>query len=370
MEIRKIPRAKINPAKYNPRKDLKPGDPEYEKLKRSIEEFGYVEPVIWNERTGNIVGGHQRFKILQEQGQEEIACVVVDLDEAREKALNIALNKVSGDWNNEALAELLKDLEDMNFDLSLTGFDLDEIEKLLEEDQVKEDDFDVDEALEEIEVPITKTGDIWLLGKHRLMCGDSTNAEQVAKLMGKEQADINITDPPYNVNYEGSTGMKIKNDSMEDSKFYNFLYDAYSWYGGRDKETVIEDTVDFSKMKRKELLDYVKRLHEEREHTTIIRVDKPQKNDLHPTMKPLKLIEYLLKNSSKTDDIVVDLFGGSGSTLMTCEQMARRCRTMELDEKYADVIVKRFIELTGKENEVYLIRNGKEFTYEEATKSW
>lgn len=176
MDIQKISVDKIKHAKYNPRKNLKPGDAEYEKLKRSIEEFGYVEPIIWNCRTRNIVGGHQRFKVLVQLGAKEVDCVVVDMDEQNEKALNLALNKVLGEWDMPLLTDLLKDLDYSGFDISLTGFDLAEINDLFGEPDAKEDDFDADKALEEIETPITKSGDVWQLGRHRLICGDSTSS--------------------------------------------------------------------------------------------------------------------------------------------------------------------------------------------------
>jgi len=176
MNIQKISVDKLNPAKYNPRKDLKPGDKEYEKLKRSIEEFGYVEPVIWNQKTGNVVGGHQRLKVLLDLGQTEIDCVIVDLDPQREKALNLALNKIQGEWDENKLAELMAELDAGAFDVSLTGFDASEIDELLNRWYAKEaiqDSFDIDKAHEEIvqREPVTKRGDIWLLGNHRLMCG-------------------------------------------------------------------------------------------------------------------------------------------------------------------------------------------------------
>jgi len=186
MDIRKIPLSKIKAAKYNPRKNLKPGDAEYEKLRRSIEEFGYVEPVIWNKRTGNIVGGHQRYKILISLGYTEIDCVVVDIDEQREKALNVALNKISGEFDIPLLTDLLKDLSEDGFDVSLTGFDAAELDELFKDKttgNVKEDNFDADKAVAEIDIPITRRGDIWLLGRHRLMCGDSTSLEDISKLM-------------------------------------------------------------------------------------------------------------------------------------------------------------------------------------------
>src|SRR5690554_4231167 len=207
MNIQKISVEKLNPAAYNPRKDLKPGDKEYEKLKRSIEEFGYVEPVIWNQKTGNVVGGHQRLKVLLDLGQTEIDCVVVDLDPQREKALNLALNKIQGEWDENKLAELMAELDAGAFDVSLTGFDASEIDELLNRWYSKEaiqDSFDIDKAHEEIvqREPVTKRGDIWLLGNHRLMCGDSTKDEDFEKLMEGCYAQMAVTSPPYGVGKE------------------------------------------------------------------------------------------------------------------------------------------------------------------------
>jgi len=225
----------LQAADYNPRKDLKPGDPEYEKLKRSIEEFGYVEPVIWNKRTGKVVGGHQRLKVLKDLGHTEVDCVVVDLDENREKALNIALNKISGAWDNDLLANLLRDLDQSGFDVTLTGFDLAEAQELFGSgsmENVHEDDFDADSAIEEVTEPKTKHGDLWILGNHRLLCGDCTHKEDVARVLDGKNADIMVTDPPYNVDY-GSTlaganrGGDIANDNLSDNEFYQFLLAFY-----------------------------------------------------------------------------------------------------------------------------------------------
>ncbi len=188
MEIKRIPVEQINPAPYNPRKDLKPGDPEYEKLRRSIQEFGFVEPLVWNKRTGNLVGGHQRLKVLIEQGVREVEVSVVDLDDQRERALNIALNKISGDWDNEKLKDLLEELDTGDFDIELTGFTEAEIEDLMTQFHVEKkadpDEFDADAAAEAIAEPVTKKGMIYALGRHRLMCGDATLFEDVKKLMG------------------------------------------------------------------------------------------------------------------------------------------------------------------------------------------
>lgn len=408
LDIQKVVVSKLNPAKYNPRKDLKPGDPEYENLKKSIETFGYVEPVIWNKRTGNIVGGHQRYKILMEQGAKEIECVVVDMEASEEKALNIALNKVSGDWDLPKLADLIGELDNGVFDVSLTGFDAAEIDDLfskVHDKDVKEDEFDVEDALKES--PISKQGDVWILGRHRLICGDSTEAKTYEVLMEGKKANLVVTDPPYNVAYEGTAG-KIQNDNMEDKKFYEFLLKFYKCTFGAmadgapiyvfhaDKETVnfrtaFKDAGFFCHetcvwVKNSPVLgrcDYQynhepilygwkptagHKFYADRKQRTTWNFDRPTKSELHPTMKPLNLIAYPIQNSSLTNCIVLDPFGGSGSTLIACEQTNRICFTIELDEKFVDVIVKRYIEQVGTDNEVYLIRGGKKRAYKDIKK--
>ena len=243
MKIQKIALDKLRAAEYNPRKNLKPGDAEFEKLRRSIEQFGYVEPAIWNKRTGNLVGGHQRIKVLQHLGHTEADCVVVDIDDAQEKALNIALNKISGDWDEGLLTALLKDLEQSGFDLSLTGFDVSETAALFGTgaiENVVEDDFDENKAIAAAErQPTAKLGDIWQLGNHKLLCGDSTNPDSVAQLFGAERADIMLTDPPYNVDYADVIDRRqragytqqdhapIINDKMKDADFKAFLVAAF-----------------------------------------------------------------------------------------------------------------------------------------------
>ena len=210
MNIEKIDVEKLKAAAYNPRKELKPGDAEYEKLKRSIKEFGYVEPVIWNKLTGNVIGGHQRLSVLKDIGETQIDCVVVDLDEKREKALNIALNKIQGEWDKDKLVALLTEFDGSEFDITLTGFDAAEVDELLNAFYSKEavqDDFDIDEEKEKIDAKgaITKTGDIWKLGEHRLMCGDSTSQEDFQKLMNGRKAQMTVTSPPYGVGKDYET---------------------------------------------------------------------------------------------------------------------------------------------------------------------
>jgi DNA modification methylase len=405
MIVQKIPVSEINPAKYNPRKDLKPGDPAYEKLKRSMTEFGYVEPIIWNEETGNIVGGHQRYKILLEAGHTEVECVVVKLSADKEKALNLALNKVTGDWEIEALADLLHELNEQDFDLSLTGFDAAEIEDLfsqVHDKDVTDDDFDVDAALEE--EPISKPGDIWLLGRHRLMCGDSTKAETYEKLMDGKNANLILTDPPYGVAYEGSQGT-IKNDNLQDEEFYKFLLSAF-----KNMESIMANDASIyvfhadtkGLIFRRAFVDagfylsgvcqWVKqslvlgrspyqwknepclfgwkkggkhKWYAGRSETTIWEFDKPSKNKLHSTMKPIPLMAYPIKNSTAVNAIVVDPFSGSASTLIACEQIDRICFAAELEERFVDVGVKRFIEYVGSDEDVYLIREGRKIQYKD-----
>lgn len=400
MIIRKVPVTDINPAEYNPRKDLKPGDPAYEKLKRSMTEFGYVEPIIWNEETGNIVGGHQRYKVLVAEGHTEVECVIVKMSPEREKALNVALNKVTGDWEFEALADLIKDLEAQDFDVTLTGFDAAEIEDLFSQVHDKDatdDDYDVNKALEED--AFVKPGDVWLLGRHRLLCGDATKPEDVEKLMDGKKANLVLTDPPYNVDFESASGLKIQNDKQDNDTFYSFLLAAFknmaehaapggSIYvfhadteGLNFRKAFIEAGFHLSGVciwKKNSLVlgrSPYNWIHEPilfgwlrggkhkwftgRSETTVWNYDKPKKNGEHPTMKPVPLLCYPIKNSSQVNGIVMDLFGGSGSTLIACEQIDRIAYTLELDPKYATVIVKRYIEQVGTDDDVYVLRDGE-----------
>ena len=405
MIIEKKNTADLLPADYNPRKDLKPGDAEYEKLKRSIEQFGYVEPVIWNQTTGRVVGGHQRLKVLMDMGMTEVDCVVVEMDEDKEKALNIALNKISGDWDKDKLALLIADLQGADFDVSLTGFEPAEIDALFKDtlkDGVKDDDFDVGAEL--AQPTMTKPGDIWTLGRHRLICGDSTKAETYDLLMGNTKANLVITDPPYNVNYEGSAG-KIKNDNMADEAFYNFLLDAYTQMHSAmaddasiyvfhadteglnfrrafadagfylsgcciwKKQSLVLGRSPYQWQHEPCLYGWKKngkhQWYTGRKETTIWEFDKPKKNGDHPTMKPIPLLAYPIMNSSMSNSVVLDPFGGSGSTLIACEQTDRICYTVELDEKFCDVIVKRYIEQVGGADGITVQRDGLTYKYSE-----
>ncbi len=407
MLIEKIQTERLIPADYNPRKDLKPGDPEYEKLKRSLEEFGYVEPVIWNKTTSHVVGGHQRLKVLLDMGITEVECVVVEMDAEKEKALNVALNKISGDWDKDKLTLLIADLQGTDFDVSLTGFDPGEIDELFKDslkDGIKDDDFDVDAELQK--PALTKPGDVWLLGRHRLACGDSTKADTFTALMDGKMANLVVTDPPYNVNYEGAAG-KIKNDNMGNEAFYDFLLAAftnteaamaqdasiYVFHADTEglnfrkafsdagfqlsgcciwkKPSLVLGRSPYQWQHEPVLFGWKKKgkhnWYTDRKQTTIWEFEKPKKNADHPTMKPIALVAYPIMNSSLTNCIVLDPFGGSGSTLIACEQSDRICFTIELDEKYCDVIVKRYIEQVGGADGVSVIRGGVTKKYAEVT---
>lgn len=405
MKIEKKPLDQLIPADYNPRKDLQPGDPEYDKLKRSLEQFGYVDPLIWNERTGTLVGGHQRLKVLQDLGVDEIDCVIVDFDLEKEKALNVALNKISGDWDKDKLALLITDLQAEDFDVSLTGFDPEDLEDLFKfqtKDGVHDDDFDVDAELEK---PVfCKAGDIWKLGRHRLICGDSTKPETYEQLLLDQKVNLVITDPPYAVDYKGKAG-KIKNDSMKEDEFYTFLLAAFKNMNNAmadDASIYVFHSDSHGLTFRKAFFDagfYLSECciwkkstfvlgrspyqwqHEpilygwkqngkhkwyaDRKQSTIWEFDRPNANKDHPTMKPVDLVAYPIMNSSMTNALILDPFGGSGSTLIACEQTNRICFMVELDEKYCDVIVNRYIEQAGSSEKVFCQRDGLTYTYEE-----
>ena len=405
MNIEKKNVKDLLPADYNPRKDLKPGDPEYEKLKRSIEQFGYVEPVIWNEKTGRVVGGHQRLKVLTDMGITEVDVVVVDMDTEKEKALNIALNKISGEWDTEKLALVIADLQGTDFDVSLTGFDPEELEDLFRDDVKggdKEDDFDVEAELKK--PTFSKAGDLWMLGEHRLFCGDSTKPETFDLLMNGKKANLVVTDPPYNVDYKGSAG-KIKNDSMAEDQFEQFLLAAYQQMEAAmaddasiyvfhsdshglafrkafeeagfylsgcciwKKQSLVLGRSPYQWQHEPVLFGWKKKGKHQwytgRKESTIWEFDKPKKNKDHPTMKPIALVSYPIMNSTMTGCLVLDPFGGSGSTLIACEQTGRVCYTVELDEKFCDVIVRRYIEQVGSADGVTVLRDGLTYRFDE-----
>ena len=366
-------------------------------IQASLREFGFVNPILIDSKF-NIIAGHGRVLAAKAEGLEEVPCVFVDhLTDAQKKAYIIADNKLAlnAGWDVEMLKVEFEELESLNFDLSVTGFSDLEIGELLEEPKTaEEDEFDADAAFNEIDVPITNRGDVWKLGKHRLMCGDSTSTADVQKLMDGTRVDLLLTDPPYNVDYEGGTKdkLKIKNDSMADDTFRQFLADAftaanevmkpgavfYVWHSDsegynfrgacRDAGWQVRQCLIWNKnslvMGRQ---DYQWK-HEpclygwkdgaahlwatDRKQTTVIDFARPQKSDLHPTMKPVGLFDYQIQNNTKGEDIVLDPFLGSGTTIVACEQNGRICYGLELDEKYCDVIVMRWETLTGQKAEL------------------
>ena len=399
-ELKMLPLSVLKPAAYNPRKKLKPGDKEYQKIKNSIEEFGFADPLVVNADM-TIIGGHQRFNVAVELGITEVPCAVVDVDKVREKALNIALNKATGAWDEKLLAELLEDLKNQDFNVDLTGFDPPEMDQLLSklyDKDLKDDDFDEDKALEA--PAFVEPGDIWLLGRHRLMCGDSTKADNVAVLMDGRKANVCVTDPPYNCSYEGGTGMTIMNDRWTDSqKFYQFLLDAfkniyenladggafYCFHSDAEKVNFFNATVDAGfhysttciwvknslvigrmdyQMRHEPVIyafkDTVKhKFYGDRKQTTVWEYDRPTKSKLHPTSKTIPLVAYPIRMSSLENSIVMDLFGGSGTTLMAADQLNRIAYLMELDPKYASAIVRRYAAAKQGVDDVFVIRNGQ-----------
>lgn len=404
MLMKTMPIAELKPADYNPRKDLQPGDPEYEKLKRSLTEFGYVEPVIWNSTTGHVIGGHQRLKVLEDLGHTDVDVIVVELDETREKALNIALNKISGEWDQDKLSLLIADLDASDFDAELTGFDDAEIAQLigsLDEGEVEDDEFDLTAALEA--ATFVERGDIWTLGRHRLVCGDATSVEDVELLMDGKRANLVLTDPPYNVAFESGSGLSIKNDKMDGDKFYDFLLSAFSnmvgvcekgasayvFHADTEglnfrrafveagfylsgcciwvKDSLVLGRSPYQWQHEPVLFGWVKtgkhKWYADRKQTTIWNFAKPRRNANHPTSKPLDLLAYPIGNSTQTNAIVLDTFAGSGSTLMAAEATDRIAYCMELDEKYASVILRRYADATGDAAGITCLRGGKEYSY-------
>ena len=396
MEIKNVLVKDIKYAPYNPRKI---SNEVLNKLKRSIEEFGYIEPIVVNKRTMHVVGGNQRLKVLRQLDIKEVQAVIVDLDDVHEKALNIALNKINGEWDLPLLKDLLLEIDTGEIDTEITGFDMPEIEELMNQFHIEgeEDNFNMDKAVEEIEEPITKRGDIYLLGRHRLMCGDSTIKEDVEKLMDGKKADMVFTDPPYGVDYSGKNehlnkfdeGNRIEkpitNDATTDyRKFfsdfmglaplaeYNTVYIfmsskelhslrlalddcGYSWgdYLVWVKNNHVLGRKDYNP--KHEIIMYGwkgKHKFYGGFSTTVLEFDRPLRSDLHPTMKPIPLLAKLIKDGSPSEGKIYDPFGGSGSTLIACEQLNRTCYMMELDPVYCDVIVKRWEEYTGKKAEL------------------
>ncbi len=387
MEIVNVKLTDIRPYENNPRIN----DGAVESLAAIIRELGFRNPAVLNKDLV-IIEGHTRFEACKLLGWETMPCIIAsDLTKEQEDALRIADNKVAeiAEWDEAKLAVEMKALQEAGFDLSLLAFGDDELDKLLGGEIDTHGETEPDAVPEAPETAVSKPGEVYKLGKHLLACGDSTNAEDVKLIAKDDEIDLWMTDPPYNVAYEGSNGLTIRNDSMEDSKFREFLRAAfdhaakalkpggafYIFHADSEGYNFRGACFDVG-LKVRECLIWKKNalvlgrqdfqwIHEpclygwkegashnwysDRAQTTVMEFNKPKHNDVHPTMKPVEMLVYLLGCSSKRGDIVLDTFGGSGSTLIACEQSGRVCRTMELDPKYVDVIRRRWAEFVHGE---------------------
>ena len=440
MQVNQIKIEDIKPYANNPHEHT---EEQIRHLVQLIQEYGFIIPMLLDKKN-TIVAGHCKYEAAKRLGLEELPYITAEnLSEEQVKAFRIADNKsIEGAfWDTEKLHQELKALEDVGYDLLHLGFSEKEINELVPEGP----DFNFQDIIEDEapevqgKEPFSKLGDHWKLGRHHLLCGDSTSQKDVARLMNGTEAQLMITDPPYNIDYEGTDGQKIQNDNMSSLDFYNFLkafYEAalevmkpgasyyifhadsetenfrkaledakfkfsqcliwvknnfnlsrqdYNWkhepclYGWKPgaahyfiedytQDTVLESEENLKGMSKKELISYVRELQKAlEEHSTVIRENKPLRNDVHPTMKPLKLLGRLILNSSKPGWDILDLFGGSASTLITCEQIDRTAYLMEFDPKYVDVGVKRYHNL-GRED-ITLVRDGVEYPWDEI-KEW
>lgn len=383
---------KLIPYKNNARTH---SDEQIEKIAKSMKEFGFINPILVDGNL-NVIAGHGRILGAKKLGMKEVPCLFIeDLTEEQKRAYIIADNRLAEDagWDKELLKIELEDLKNMNFDITLTGFELEDFDFSMEETEVIEDEFD--ETVPE--EPTSKKGEIYKLGKHFLMCGDSTDINDVEKLMNGVKADMLLTDPPYNVDYEGGTGLTIQNDNMDDETFREFLrvsfFNAnsvmkegavfYIWHADSEgynfrgachdigwkvrqcliwcKNTLVMGRQDYHWKHEPCLYGWKEGASHlwasDRKQTTVLEFDRPSVSKEHPTMKPVGLFDYLIKNNTKKDDIVLDLFAGSGTSIIACEQNGRIAYSMELDPKYVDVIISRWEKLTGQQAE--RIENGK-----------
>ena len=402
-EMQLVPLSKLVPYVNNARTH---SPEQLTKLRSSLREFGFINPVIID-RDLNVIAGHGRIAAAKEEGITEVPCVFVDyLTEAQKKAYILADNRMALDagWDEELLRIEIESLQGADFDVSLTGFGEDEIADLFAGDgekDIKDDDFDLSAALEK--AAFVERGDIWTVGRHRLVCGDATSAEDVAALMDGKKANLIVTDPPYNVAFKSGSGLSIQNDSMKGDEFYTFLYNSFSQMaahlenGGAAyvfhadteglnfrkafvdagfhlagvciwvKNSLVLGRSDYQWQHEPVLYGFLKNgkhpWYSDRKQTTIWNYDKPKRNKNHPTSKPLDLLGYPICNSSQENAIVLDTFGGSGSTMMACEQTNRICCMMELDEKYASVILRRAVEIGIAQEDIFVERGGEKIPY-------
>ena len=383
-------------------------DAQVAQIAASIKEFGFTNPVLIDQG-GGIIAGHGRVLAARKLGLPEVPCIRLGhLTDAQKRAYVIADNRLAlnAGWDAEMLKVEFAELKELGFDLELTGFDADEIAELLAP-APNAGLTDPDEAPALPENPSTKPGDVWVMGKHRLLCGDSTSMDDLARLCKDQMVDMWLTDPPYNVAYEGGTKEKltIKNDSMGDDQFRQFLRDAYTaadsvmksgavfyiWHADSEgynfrgaakdagwavrqcliwkKSSLVLGRQDYQWQHEPCLYGWKEGASHlwasDRKQTTILEFDKPSRNGEHPTMKPVALFEYQLLNNTKGGDMVLDSFGGSGTTLIAAEKNGRIARIMELDPKYCDVILQRYVAFVGTSDKVFLSTDDGDIPYEE-----
>ncbi len=380
------------------------------KLRSIYRGIGYGDPVEVDENF-TILSGHGRVEAAKAEGMKELPYVMLTgMTEAEKKAYILAVNRSALDagWDEELLAVEIESLAEMGFDMSLTAFDEKELAALYgaNDNDIKDDDFDLSAALEK--ASFVEAGDVWTVGRHRLMCGDATKAEDVQKLMDGTRANLIVTDPPYGVSFKSSSGLTIQNDSMKNEEFYSFLLSAfknmadvlekggaaYVFHADTEglnfrrafidagfhlagcciwvKDSLVLGRSDYQWQHEPILYGFLQNgkhpWYSDRKQTTIWNYAKPKRNENHPTSKPLDLLAYPIRNSSQENSVVVDTFGGSGSTMMACEQTGRICRMMELDPKYASVILRRYVEDFGNADQVYVERDGVRIGYADLVK--
>ena len=408
VKLEQVPIEKLVPYARNARTHSKE---QIAQLRASLREFGFISPAVIDSEY-NILVGHGRIQAAREENYDTVPCVFAEnLTEAQKRAYILADNQLAlnAGWDEEMLSVELADLQGSAFDLSLLGFSEDELQKLLNGDEdkdIEDDDFDLSAALEK--ASFVERGDMWAVGRHRLMCGDATSADDVNTLMDGKSANLILTDPPYGVSFKASDGLTIQNDSLKGEEFYNFLLAAfknmaahlekggaaYVFHADTEglnfrrafidagfhlagvciwvKNSLVLGRSDYQWQHEPVLYGFLQNgkhpWYSDRKQTTIWNYDKPKRNKDHPTSKPLDLLGYPIQNSTQENAVVIDTFGGSGSTLMACEMLNRTCFTMELDPKYASVILRRFVENTSKAEDVYAMRNGDKLMYSELVK--
>ena len=405
-EMRLVPIEKLVPYVNNARTH---SPEQIQKLRSSLREFGFINPVIIDRDYG-VIAGHGRIAAAKEEGIPEVPCVFADhLTEAQKKAYIIADNRMAMDagWDEELLRVEIEALQGMDFNPLLTGFEEKELSKLFDDGKdVTDDGFDLAVALEK--ASFVERGDVWTVGRHRLVCGDATNADDVALLMNDKRANLLLTDPPYGVSFKSSDGLTIQNDSLKNEEFYTFLLSAfknaadhmekggaaYVFHADTEglnfrkafidagfhlagcciwvKDSLVLGRSDYQWQHEPVLYGFLQNgkhaWYSDRKQTTVWQFAKPKRNENHPTSKPLDLLGYPIGNSTQENAVVLDPFGGSGSTMMACQQMNRVCCMMELDEKYASVILRRAVENGVAPEGIFVERGGEKIPYADLVK--